>query len=97
MSQWTPRSATYRTLAAKVKYQEPFCHICGERIDPGLRYPDPWSFSCDHLKSPKLRPDLAEDRRNLRASHLVCNQRRQMGQNDATPRPSGSGRSVVDF
>lgn len=79
MSQWTPRSNTYRNLCRQVKREEPICWLCGKMIDPHLKYPHKWSFSNDHIIPASVRPDLAEVRSNCHASHLDCNRRRATG------------------
>lgn len=76
MSKHTPRSATYWRLCAVVKREEPICWLCGREIDAWRRWPDPQSFSLDHLLHASKHPLLALERTNARASHLVCNQRR---------------------
>lgn len=51
------------------------CHICGNPIDMSLKYPDPWSWSCDELL-PVSRGGSPYDRDNVAEAHLVCNERR---------------------
>jgi 5-methylcytosine-specific restriction endonuclease McrA len=79
VSRHTPRSAKYRKLCAQVKQEEPICWLCGHQIDPLLRWPDPMSYSTDHIKPTSTHPHLAEVRSNMRAAHLVHNQQRQTG------------------
>jgi 5-methylcytosine-specific restriction endonuclease McrA len=50
------------------------CHLCGKRVDPKLRWPDPWSQSVDHL-IPIARGGTHEPR-NVALAHLRCNQSR---------------------
>jgi 5-methylcytosine-specific restriction endonuclease McrA len=88
VSRYTPRSQTYWRLAAIVKREEPVCWICGHEIDPSLPKDDPGAFNCDHVKSPKTHPELAEVRSNLRASHRRCNNDRNRTK---TPSPSALG------
>jgi 5-methylcytosine-specific restriction endonuclease McrA len=83
LSRFTPRSRAYRVLAAQVKAQEPNCRLCGVEIDAWRRKPDPMAFQCDHIIPARLRPDLAEVRSNLRATHARCNRDRER----KTPRP----------
>lgn len=66
-------SRRYRRLAANLRAQHRPCCICGEPIDYRLEYPDPRSFSVQHLKSFSLFPHLREDPANLDAAHLDCN------------------------
>lgn len=58
--------------------REPCC-ICDQPINYGLVYPNPRSFSVQHLQSRKARPDLIFDPLNCRAAHLDCN--KSQGQN----------------
>jgi 5-methylcytosine-specific restriction endonuclease McrA len=50
------------------------CQLCDEVIDLSLSYPDPWSFSIDHVR-PIARggPDTPA---NVQSSHLRCNIRK---------------------
>ena len=50
------------------------CGICGQSIDPNLRYPDPASPSLDHIVP--LSRDGDHTRTNVQASHLGCNRRK---------------------
>lgn len=47
------------------------CGICGKRIDPAARHPDPGFASIDHIV-PRSRGGSHEPR-NLRITHLRCN------------------------
>lgn len=49
------------------------CIVCAEPINYGLKYPNPYSWSLEHLKALKHHPELALDRRNWGSSHLTCN------------------------
>lgn len=95
MSRWTPRSHKYRLLCIQVKREEPVCWLCGKQIDAWRRRPDPLCYSTDHVIPASVDPGLAEVRSNLRAAHLVCNQRRQTGQTRITL--PGLTLSVEDF
>lgn len=66
--------SNWRRLHAEVKARRDVCYHCGQPIDYTLKWPDPASFSVDHLLSKKHHPELAEDPGNLYASHLRCNQ-----------------------
>lgn len=74
-------SAAYRKGRAELKAARRPCYHCGQPIDYRLEWPDPGSFSADHLQSRKRHPELADDPANLVASHLRCNQSK--GQGDA--------------
>jgi hypothetical protein len=50
------------------------CQICQQPIDTDLKYPDPKSFSIDHIVPRSVKPDHTFE--NLRSTHLRCNLRR---------------------
>lgn len=52
------------------------CHLCSEPIEYYRRYPDPWSFSLDHLIPVSEDPSLLLAESNARASHKCCNELR---------------------
>jgi hypothetical protein len=49
------------------------CWLCGGTLDYRLKAPHPSSWSLDHAKTVKERPDLVLDPMNFRAAHLDCN------------------------
>lgn len=69
----------YRQLREHIKATENICHLCGDPIPQDAKWPDPLSFSLDHLEPRIFRPDLALDRGNARAAHYGCNSRRGNG------------------
>lgn len=76
MSKYSARSGGFYRLWAQVKREEPTCWLCGRLIDPALKYPDPMSFSVDHVQLASTHPWLAKERSNMRGSHLDCNRKR---------------------
>lgn len=50
------------------------CGICKQHIDITLKYPDPQSFSIDHIIPVSLGGNHAVS--NLQPAHLVCNSKR---------------------
>ena len=50
------------------------CHLCRQHIPRQAKWPDPWSFSLDHVQPQSLGG--FHDHTNLRAAHLRCNQSR---------------------
>jgi 5-methylcytosine-specific restriction endonuclease McrA len=50
------------------------CHICGELIDPELKFPDPLSASLDHIIP--LAKGGEHSYANCATSHLGCNMRK---------------------
>ncbi len=61
---------TYLRNRARLKRNEDTCAWCGHWIDPDLQWPDPWSFSADHVV-PVSRG--GHNRGALQAMHLHCN------------------------
>lgn len=47
------------------------CQICGEPVDPAVKYPDPLSKSIDHKTPLKLGGE--HSRANTQLAHLSCN------------------------
>jgi 5-methylcytosine-specific restriction endonuclease McrA len=70
----------YKTLRSefrsRCKARNVACWLCGKTIDYSLPHTHPDSFNVDHAIPVSQRRDLAEDTRNLRAAHRVCNERR---------------------
>jgi hypothetical protein len=50
------------------------CGICGQDVDPSLRFPDPGSASIDHVIPVGLHGEHSPA--NVRCAHLACNVRR---------------------
>lgn len=51
------------------------CQLCDLPIDQGLKYPDPWSPSIDHV-IPLSWEESSDTPANVQASHLGCNMRK---------------------
>lgn len=80
-SQYAGRSTRrYKTLRAefrrKCKARNEPCWLCGKPLDYDLPKDHPESFNLDHAIPLSTRRDLAEDPRNFRPAHKVCNERR---------------------
>ena len=58
------------------------CHICGREIDPDRRFPDPMSWSVDHVVP--IAQGGADHDDNCDGAHLRCNQAKGDG-NPGTP------------
>ena len=70
----TSKPAYLRARARLLRAPVLTCWICGEEIDKTLKFPDPMSFSADHLDP------VARGGRNdgtLLPAHLRCNASRQ--------------------
>jgi len=80
----------HRGLVANLRAQHRPCRICGDPIDYTLEYPDPRSFSAEHIRSFSTHPELREDPANLDAAHLECNRGSPSGRRPPlTVRPLG--------
>jgi 5-methylcytosine-specific restriction endonuclease McrA len=69
----------WRALRENQKAKKLPCFHDGQPIDYDAKWPDPNSFSVDHLKSWRDHPDLREDPANLVSAHLRCNQSKGAG------------------
>lgn len=67
------RGKRWERLKANLRMQRRPCCICHQPIDYTLEWPDPGSFSTQHIKDWKNHPELREDPGNLDAAHLDCN------------------------
>lgn len=69
----------WRELTRQIRATETHCWRCGQRIDWSIPYRDDHgnvnqaSGTVEHKLPLAVRPDLAEDRGNLAASHWRCN------------------------
>lgn len=73
-----PRSgAAWDRLRLQVLAEEPDCWVCGDPIDPALRWPDAMCGTADHVR-PLEDGGALLDRSNVRAAHRTCNQRRHV-------------------
>jgi len=50
------------------------CHLCGEKVDRDLTWPDPASASLDHVRP--ISKGGTHTYFNVRLAHLMCNQRK---------------------
>lgn len=66
-------SRRQKQLAANLRRQCRPCCICRQPIDYTLQWPDPDSFSVEHIRPWSDHPHLREDPSNLDAAHLRCN------------------------
>ena len=70
----------WRALVANQRAKQLPCYHDGQPIDYNLEWPNPASFSVDHLKSWSQHPELREDPANLVSCHLRCNQSKGAGE-----------------
>lgn len=72
-------SSAYRKIRRTLMLARNPCYHCGQVIDYDLKWPDPGSFSVDHLEARSRNPELADDPANCVAAHLRCNQSKGAG------------------
>lgn len=68
----------YRRLREYIRRTQPFCHVCGDPIPQDAAYPDPLSFTVDHIE-PLSHGGEPLNRHNAAAAHHACNSRRRNG------------------
>lgn len=68
----------YQRLRDHISQRDKECGVCGDPIPQAARYPDPLSFSLDHITPRSLGGDPL-DPANARGAHLICNSRRGNG------------------
>ena len=74
MDDWSSNSSERARVTAHVKARRRPCCLCSQDIDYTLTWPNPRSFSVQHIISRKARPELTFDVTNCDAAHLDCNQ-----------------------
>lgn len=62
----------WMSLRRRVLAEESTCHICGDEIDPTLKWPHPRSGTADHVV-PLSKHGGRLDRANVHAAHFWCN------------------------
>lgn len=85
------RDRARRRIAQQVKAGEP-CHLCGRPIDLSVPYPEPDSFTVDHI-TPTSRGGR-DDFTGLRPAHNRCNRQRSNGPDGTVSVNSGALRMV---
>ncbi|AYN55939.1 HNH endonuclease [Microbacterium phage Coltrane] len=70
------RGSDYRwkQVAAAQRAKRLPCFLCGQPIDYDLEWPDPRSFSADHIRPWARHAELRYDPGNVCSTHLRCNQ-----------------------
>jgi len=63
-----------RVRRALLRKYGPICQLCFTRIDLHVLYPDPWSWSVDHIQPVALGGTNMMT--NLRPAHRRCNEAR---------------------
>ena len=67
-------STTRHKHRARIKRDQPACHICGQPIDYTLDWTHPQSFVIDHVIP--LARGGADELHNIRAAHRECNSKK---------------------
>lgn len=67
----------WQKLRRQVLTEEPQCWVCGDEIDPELKWPHPMCGTGDHVVPVEAGGALL-DRANVRAAHRFCNQQRHV-------------------
>lgn len=81
-------SANRHRMRARIKRDQPACHICGKAIDYTLPHLDPWSFVIDHVVPlAKGGQDMLS---NVKAAHRECNSKKRARMVAPIVRRSGS-------
>jgi len=81
------RDRARRRIAQQVIAGEP-CSLCGRPIDLSIRYPEPGSFTVDHI-TPTSRGGKDEFD-NYRPAHFRCNRIRSNGPDGTVATNSGA-------
>lgn len=82
------RDRQRRRVAARVRAGEPCC-LCGLPIDLSIKWPDPWSFTVEHV-TPTSHGGTDHGDRQLAPAHFRCNRQRSNGPNGTVGRNSGA-------
>jgi len=67
-------SRAWKRITTAQRSKRLACYICGQPINYDLQWPDPGSFSADHVKPYVNHPALRLDPGNVVSAHLRCNQ-----------------------
>lgn len=70
---WTTNARERKRVTDHVRARGRPCCICTHPIDYSLSWPNPRSFSVQHILPRSARPDLTFDVANCDAAHLDCN------------------------
>lgn len=81
------RDRQRKRIAARVRAGEPCC-LCGRPIDLALPFPDPWSFTVEHV-IPTSHGGADHGENQLAPCHLTCNRRRGNGPSGTVGTNSG--------
>ena len=76
--------ATYLKARKKIFATQSVCAICGRPVNFGLRFPDPWSATVDHIV-PISKGGNPADIANMQLAHLQCNRLKASKMHQAAP------------
>lgn len=82
------RDRARRQVAQRVLAGEPCC-LCGLPIDLSIPYPDPWSYTVEHVV-PTSRGGQDYGEGQLAPAHFRCNRQRSNGPIGTVGRNSGA-------
>lgn len=82
------RDRARRAIAARVRAGEPCC-LCNRPIDLSIPYPDPWSFTVEHV-TPTSHGGADHGDEQLAPAHFRCNRQRSNGPTGTVGRNSGA-------
>lgn len=83
---WTRRRRLYGLPDDVIEMVDPnfvfvrdgsMCRLCGDLIDPALRFPDPLAWTVDHVV-PVRDPESTHSYANVVLAHFACNRRKQL-------------------
>ena len=81
----------YEKNKRKIYATQTVCGICGQPVDPALKYPHPMSRCIDHI-IPISRGGHPSDLANLQLAHWTCNrQKADLIAKQETPLPQAKG------
>ena len=70
-----PHRQSYERNKKKIMTTQDICGICGNPIDPSLKYPDPMAGCVDHI-IPVAKGGHPSDIANLQKAHWYCNRQK---------------------
>lgn len=83
--------AAFEKNKKKIYATQTICGICGQPVDPTLKYPNPMARCIDHI-IPIARGGHPSDLSNLQLAHWTCNrQKSDLITKQGTPPPQAKG------
>nr|WP_325300332.1 HNH endonuclease signature motif containing protein [uncultured Dysosmobacter sp.] len=86
-----PHRSAFEKNKKKIYATQTICGICGQPVDPSLKYPHPLARTVDHI-IPIARGGHPSDLSNLQLAHWICNrQKSDLVAKQGTPPPEAKG------